>query len=68
MRAAKIEKSDRLARVYRLLSNGSEFTTRDIIQNANVCAVSAIIAELRENGREIICQRRGDKWFYRMQI
>jgi hypothetical protein len=67
MNAASIESSDRLSRVLDLLSQGGEFTTLDIIKSANVCAVNSIIAELRQNGLDINCQRRGDKWFYRLE-
>jgi hypothetical protein len=64
MHAARIEKSERLGRVLDLLSQGGEFSTLDIIRQANVCAVNSIVAELRQNGFAIDCQRRGDKWFY----
>jgi hypothetical protein len=67
MHAASIEKSDRLARVLDLLSQGGEFSTLDIIKSANVCAVNSIVAELRQNGFDIDCHRRGDKWFYRLE-
>jgi hypothetical protein len=67
MNAASIEKSDRLARVLELLWQGGDFSTLDIIKQANVCAVNSIVAELRQNGFDINCQRRGDKWFYRLE-
>jgi|TARA_R110000868_G_scaffold119068_2_gene315486 hypothetical protein len=67
MKAASIERSSRLNRVLDLLSKGGEFTTLDIIKSANVCAVNSIIAELRQNGFGINCQRRGDKWFYKLE-
>jgi hypothetical protein len=67
MKAASIERSSRLNRVLDLLSTGGEFTTLDIIKSANVCAVNSIIAELRQNGFGINCQRRGDKWFYKLE-
>ena len=67
MNAASIESSERLNRVLDLLSLGGEFTTLDIIKNANVCAVNSIVAELRQNGFDINCQRRGEKWFYRLE-
>jgi hypothetical protein len=67
MHAASIDKSDRLARVYKLLSQGGEFSTLDIVTGAQVCAVNSIIAELRQNGFDIDCHRRGDKWFYRLK-
>jgi predicted transcriptional regulator len=66
MNAANLTKSDRLQRVFNLLSGGGEFTTLEIIQKAGVCAVNSIISELRQNGYQIDCQRRNDKWFYRM--
>lgn len=68
MNAANLGRSDRLQRVYKLLSKGGEYTTLDIIQKAGVCAVNSIISELRANGYEIDCQRRHDKWFYRMTV
>ena len=67
MNAASIESSERLNRVLDLLSQGGEFSTLDIIKEANVCAVNSIISELRQNGFEIDCQRRGDKWFYKLE-
>lgn len=66
MNAASIQRSNRLARVYKLLSLGGEYTTLDIVTGAQVCAVNSIISELRTNGYDIKCQRRGDKWFYRL--
>ncbi|NBX50683.1 hypothetical protein EBT25_12280 [bacterium] len=67
MNYANIEKSDRLARVAELLSQGGEFTTLDIIKQAHVCAVNSIISELRQNGYGISCQRRGSKWYYKLE-
>ena len=66
MNAADFDSSDRLKRVHSLLSKGGEYTTLDIIQKAGVCAVNSIISELRQNGYDIACQRRANKWFYRM--
>ena len=56
MHAAKLEKSARLTRVYRLLSDGREYSTREIGDRAGVCAVSSIISELRDNGADIRCR------------
>lgn len=67
MHAASLKTSARLQRVYCLLRKGQEFTTLDIIQKARVCSVNSIVAELRVAGHEIKCQRRGDKWFYKME-
>lgn len=68
MNAANLGKSERLQRVFKLLSKGGEYTTLEIIQKAGVCAVNSIISELRANGYQIDCERRNDKWFYRMTV
>ena len=65
MNAAPLESSKRLQRVSKLLATGREYSTLDISINAQVCAVNSIIAELRANGQRIVCQRRGDVWWYR---
>jgi hypothetical protein len=67
MNAANLDNSDRLQRVLRLLLKGGEFTTLDIVMQAQVCAVNSVVAELRQHGYAINCQRRGDKWFYRLK-
>jgi hypothetical protein len=67
MNAAKLSKSDRLSRVATLLRKARKpLSTMDIISKANVCAVSAIVSELRQNGMAIDCNRVGDVWYYRM--
>lgn len=67
MNFAKLQNSDRLQRVYRLLSDGNWYSTLDIIRRAHVCAVSAIISELRYNGYDIDCVRSGkDRYVYRL--
>ena len=66
MHSATLETSDRLRRVDKLLSDGNEHSTLDIVTGAQVCAVNSIISELRDNGRDITCQRRGRYWYYRM--
>jgi len=66
MHSAILDKSARLQRVYKLLQDGKRHTTRDIISKASVCAVNSIIAELRENGVTIECQREGAIWRYWM--
>lgn len=59
-------KSKRLQRVKKFLSDGNEHTTLEIMNGAQVCALSAIVSELRTHGHTIDCKRRGDRWFYRM--
>ncbi len=66
MKHAHIAKSERLQRVEALLMDGLEYSTMEIIQRTYVCAVNSIISELRANGYDIQCQRRNNKWFYRM--
>lgn len=68
MNAANLERSARLQRVHALLMSGREYSTMEIVQQAQVMAVSAAVSELRAQGRKIICQRRGDVWYYRMDI
>jgi hypothetical protein len=65
MKSAHIQTSQRLQRVDALLADGQEYSTLDIIQYASVCAVNSIIAELRDNGRDIQCRRTGNTWLYK---
>lgn len=65
MHSASIERSPRLKRVDDLLADGQEYTTLDIVNKAQVCAVNSCISELRANGRVIHCRRQGDIWYYR---
>lgn len=62
--------SPRLQRVLALLRDGRSYTTRQIVRRAQVMAVNACVAELREHGAEIICDRRrvGDRtrFYYTM--
>ncbi len=67
MHAARLARSARLRRVHALLLDGQEHSTLDIVNAAQVCAVNSIIAELRANGSNIVCTRRGDVWYYRME-
>lgn len=66
MHYARIEKSERLKRVKELLQDGRCHSTLNIVQNARVCAVNSCVSELRANGCDIDCQRKGDIWYYRM--
>lgn len=66
MNSARLSTSARLRRVDALLLDGRERSTLDIIQQAGVCAVNSVVAELRANGRTVHCRREGDVWFYRM--
>lgn len=71
MHAARLSTSPRLQAVLRALqaARPGELTTRDIILRTGMCAVNAVIAELRANGAEITCrqvvQPDGRRvWFY----
>lgn len=64
MHSASIENSSRLQRVASVLSDRKKHTTRDIIRKASVCAVNSCIAELRDNGMQIECERNGGIWRY----
>lgn len=66
MNAASLTKSERLQRVLNVLKCGRELSTRDIVVQADVCAVNSCVAELRENGHKIRCQRVGDRWYYKL--
>jgi hypothetical protein len=70
MKAASIDRSQRLRRVHALLRDGAEHSTADIVRGAGVMAVSACISELREQGAVIECRVEASggrrRWLYRM--
>ena len=66
MNAADSTSSKRLQRLLRALSDGKEHSTLNLSRRAHVMAVSASVAELRENGFDVECQRRGKAWYYRL--
>lgn len=66
MHAARLETSPPLQRLLAVLRSGAEYTTLDLIDRAHVCAISARVSELRENGFNILCERRGRHWYYRL--
>lgn len=65
MHAASIDRSARLRRVAQLLADGREYSTLEVSTFAQVCAVNSCVAELRQLGHRITCERRGDRWYYR---
>ncbi len=67
MHSASLQKSERLTRVLDLLRVGKELSTLDIIEKAHVCAVNSIISELRQNGINISCKRKGPHWYYTLE-
>jgi len=66
MNAANVESSPRLKRLLRALSDRKEHSTLNLSRRAHVMAVSAAVAELRDNGCSINCQRRGKAWYYQL--
>jgi hypothetical protein len=66
MNSAILSKSIRLQKVFNILLDGNEHTTRDLIRKSGMCAINSICAELRVNGIKIDCQRRGDRWYYKL--
>lgn len=66
MNAAKLERSDRLQRVRNLLNSGKEYSTMEIVMQANVMAVSACVSELRQQNVPIKCWREGAYFYYQM--
>ncbi len=66
MNFARLEKSDRLKRVKELLQDGRKHSTRNIVRFAYVCAVNSAVSELRANGLDISCNRKGNIWFYQL--
>lgn len=65
MNAANLSRSERLKRVRRVLSDHKAHSTLEIFKKAKVCAVSSVISELRCNGMDIECERKGMRWYYR---
>lgn len=65
---AKLNNSDRLKRLHKLLSDGRWHGTREINRAADVCAVNTACAELRANGISVAtrCVGRG-LYEYRLQ-
>ena len=67
MNAASLDRSARLARVLKVLKRRKESTTLQIMDEARVCAVSACISEIRQQGYPISCQRRQGLYYYTLE-
>lgn len=69
MKAAKLEKSSRLRRIYDLFAShrGKWLSTWEIQTEGKTCATSTCVSELRRNGINIESKREGGIWLYRMQ-
>ena len=69
--AADLATSPRLQRVYDLLKRGGEWSTREIIEAADVCCPNTVVFELRENGINVQCtrhKRKGKSALYKYSI
>ncbi|APE43623.1 hypothetical protein BOO69_09510 [Sulfitobacter alexandrii] len=68
MHHGKLSTSPRLRRALRALQHAKgELSTRDLAEQADICAVNSTIAELRANGAEITCRQEvkdGQRRFY----
>ena len=70
IRYAKLASSPRLQRFLKVLERGGEWSTREIMLEAHVCAVNSCAAELREQGIPVECSQRAvhgrQVWFYKL--
>lgn len=65
--AANIDKSARLNRVLGVLGTGEWKSTRQIVHEADVCAVNSCVSEIRANGIAVECRCIGQGRFeYRL--
>lgn len=68
MHHGRLATSPRLQRALRTLKKArGRISTRSLMRQADICAVNSVIAELRENGAEILCEqivRKGKRIFY----
>lgn len=65
---ADLSKSNRLQRVLKTLQDGCQHTTRDLIRKSGQCAINSIVSEIRANGIDVDCERRGNKWYYWLKV
>lgn len=69
---AKLDNSPRLQRLLHMLSDKREYTTRDIVHGAEICAVNTAICELRRNlepfGMTVKCRYVDGHYNYRLAI
>ncbi|MFA8441565.1 hypothetical protein [Yoonia sp.] len=57
MHAASL-RSPRLQRLLKVLKDGHPHSTREIARKSHILAISACVAELRQHGADIICERK----------
>ena len=66
MHYARLEHSPRLQRLLAVLRQGGWYSTRDLVKQAEVMAINSAADELRANGFNVECERRGQYWYYRL--
>lgn len=64
--AANLKTSSRLQRAHEFLKDGKWHSSLEICQKAFIVAVNSAMAELRENSINVECERRADRWYYRI--
>jgi hypothetical protein len=67
MHSANLDTSKRLQAVYEALEGGKERSTMELIWLSGRVAINSIVSELRDNGIDISCQRRGKAWYYTLR-
>jgi hypothetical protein len=70
MNHANALKSARLKRVLKVLADGREHSSLELMMRAKTIAPGTCVSELRKNGAVIDCKRRqepgGPVWYYKM--
>ena len=66
MHAAKIDKSKRLQRIRKILSDHKPHSSMELIRRAKTVAIATDVSEIRHNNIDIQCKRNGNVWYYRM--
>lgn len=66
MHYARLERSPRLQRLLAVLRQGGWYSTRELVKQAEVMAINSAADELRANGFDVECERRGQYWYYRL--
>lgn len=66
MHAAKLDRSKRLQRIMKVLSDHKPHSSMELIRRAKTVAIGTDISEIRRNKRNVKCKREGKIWFYRL--
>lgn len=76
MHFARLRNSPRLATMMRILADGREHSTAELIDlsralarnndGVRLCAINSIASELRANGLAVSVRRQGSRYYYRL--